>query len=673
MAGMCVLGTVARSLVLLSLCATAEARVVRIVMDEPKDGSEARHGVPVDYRVLQGRAYGELDPRDRHNRIVTDIDLAEKNGRGVVEYVATFRLYVPLHPAPKAVLLYDVVNRGSAAMPREYANGDFFLLSGWQGDIAFGGRAISGAQGETVKVPLARGVKGAAMARFYDLPAGTKTLALAQSATYVSSGVPPLPVDLETTHAHLVTKQYEDSDGATGGVGEVPQNEWAWGDCEHSSFPGKADATKICLKHGADTSLLYELRYTAKDPQVLGVGFAAMRDVNAFFRYEKQDSVGTLNPAWGQVRAAVATGVSQSGNTLRTMINLGFNEDEQGRRVWDGVMSIIAARQTPENVRFGIPGGTSMLYDVGTDGVNWWTHAADPVRGNPAGGLLDRCTAAKNCPKIVELLGSAEFYSLRASMAFAGTSATRDLPLPLNVRRYYVNSTTHGGGAGGFNLQEHEVKNCVLQVNPNPETPTRRALLLALKQWVVDGRLPPASVYPTLAAGTLTPATTVMASFPHIPGEPRPALNPSLTYALGPEFHANDLSGVVQARPQPVVGVAKGVLPTLDADGNEIGGLHTALRDAPLGTYVGWNVVTSGFRKGQFCALTGGYIPFAATAEERKAKHDPRPSIEERYGTHAKYVERVRATTMKQVRERFLLQDDAEKMIAEAEASSILR
>ena len=664
---------IARGLILLSLCATAEAKVVRIVMDEQKDGSEARRGVPADYRVLQGRAYGELDPRDPHNRIITDIDLAAKDSRGLVEYVATFTLYAPVHPAPKAVLLYDVVNRGGAAMPREYANGDYFLISGWQGDIAFGGRAISGGPGETVKVPVARGVTGAAVARFYDLPQGKKTLALAQSATYSSSGVPPVPADLDTTHAHLVTKQYEDVDGATGGVAEVPQSDWAWGDCERSSFPGKTDATKICLKNGADSSLLYELRYTAKDPQVLGVGLAAMRDVNTFFRYDKQDSVGTLNPVSGHVRSAISTGVSQSGNTLRAMLNLGFNEDEQGRKVWDGVMSIIAARQTPENVRFGVPGGTSMIYDVGTDGVNWWTHAADPVRGNPGGGLLDRCTAAKNCPKIVELLGSAEFYSLRASMASVGTDAKADLPLPANVRRYYVNSTTHGGGSGGFNLQQHEVRNCVLQANPNPETPTRRALLLALKQWVLEDTPPPASAYPTLAAGTLAPASTVMASFPHIPGEPMPVLNPNLTYALGPEFHANDLSGVVQTRPQPVVGVAKGVLPTLDADGNEIGGLHTALRDAPLGTYVGWNVVTSGFRKGQFCALTGGYIPFSATSEERKAKHDPRPSIEERYGTHAQYVERIRSAATKQVRERLLLQDDAEKMIAEAEASSVLR
>ncbi|WP_144312294.1 alpha/beta hydrolase domain-containing protein [Terriglobus saanensis] len=657
----------------MSLCPTAEAKVVRIVMDEQKDGSEARRNVPADYRVLKGLAYGELDPHDPHNRIITDIDLAEKNSRGMLEYTATFTLYVPLHPAPKTVLLYDVVNRGGAAMPREYANGDYFLISGWQADIAFGGRAISGGPGETVKVPVARGVTGAAVARFYDLHQGKKTLALAQSATYISSGVPPVPADLDTGHAHLVTKQYEDSDGATSGVAEIPQSDWAWGDCERTSFPGKADATKICLKNGADASLLYELRYTAKDPQVLGVGFAAMRDVNTFFRYEKQDSEGTLNPVYGHVRSAISTGVSQSGNTLRSMVNLGFNEDEQGRRVWDGVMPIIAARQTPENVRFGVPGGTSMVYDVGTDGVNWWTHATDPVRGNPAEGLLDRCTAAKNCPKIVELLGSAEFYSLRASMAFVGTSATRDLPLPLNVRRYYVNSTTHGGGGGGFNLHQHEANNCVLETNPNPEGPTRRALLLALKQWVVDGTLPPASVYPTLAEGTLAPASKVMASFPHIPGEPMPVLNPNLIYALGPDFHANDLSGVVQTRPQPVIGVAKGVLPTLDADGNEIGGLHTALRDAPLGTYVGWNVVTSGFRKGQFCALTGGYIPFAATAEERKTKHDPRPSIEERYGTHAQYVERVRATAMKQARERLLLQDDAEKMIAEAEASTVLR
>ena len=660
----------------LCACASAEARVVRIVMQEQKNGSEARRGIPPGYRVLQGIAYGELDPRDPHNLIVQDIDLAPKNTRGMVKYSATVTLYAPLQPNPKAVLLYEIVNRGRSQMPREYANGDYFLLSGWQGDLVFGGPALAGGPGETIQVPSATGVTGAVMARFYDLPQGQKTLALARSATYVGSGVPPLPVNLETHHAHLMTKKSEESDGTVSGLAEVPQEDWSWGDCSRNPFPGRPDAKQICLKNGADASLLYELRYTAKDPLVLGVGLAAIRDVNAFFYYEAKDDAGTVNPVYGKVRAAIGLGISQSGNTLRSLLNLGFNQDERGRTVWKGAMSIIAARQTPENVRFGVPGGTSMLYDVGTDGVNWWGHSEDAARHQPAGGLLDRCTATKSCPKIVELFGSTEFYALRASMNLVGTSAVSDLPLPESVRRYYVAGTTHGGGGGGFHrAQGMSVSNCALAANPNPEGPTRRALLLALKQWVVNGTAPPSSVYPTLTKGTLAGVEKVLASFPVIPGSPAPtkALNPNIVYGLGPEFRSNDLSGVVASEPPAVVGVVPGVLPTTDVDGNEVGGVRTPLRDTPLGTYTGWNVVVEGFRKGQFCSLNGGYIPFAATKVERVGAGDPRLSVEERYRNHAEYVDDVRNAAQRLVRQRLMLQDDADKTVAEAEASEVRR
>lgn len=144
-------------------------------------------------------------------------------------------------------------------------------------------------------------------------------------------------------------------------------------------------------------------------------------------------------------------------------------------------------------------------------------------------------------------------------------------------------------------------------------------------------------------------------------------------YELGPDFRVNDESGIPAYEPPPIIGATPSLLPTLDADGNEIGGIRSPLQQAPLGTYVGWNVVVSGFRKGQFCPLTGGYIPFAETEAERKAAHDPRPSIEERYSSHEDYVNRIRSAAQKLVSERLLLPDDAAKMIQQAEDSSIRR
>lgn len=655
----------------------AQARIVRVKVEPALPESSA--GVPASYRVIQGLAYGEIDPNDPHNRVIQDISLAKRGAHGMVEYTATFTLYAPVHPSPKAVLFYDVVNRGGAVLPPDYASGDFFLVSGWQGDIAFGGRN-GGRHAETIRVPIARkpdgsSITGPVFARFMNLPAGTRTLSLAHSITYSGNDIPPTPIDLDPRHAQLVTKKYEDADGAVAGLEKISSRDWSWGDCESAAFPGKPDPANICLRQGADPALLYELRYTAKDPLVLGLGFAAVRDLNAFLLSSPGDAFGFENPVANHVRAAVAVGVSQSGNFLRSFLHLGFNEGEAGHIVFSGVMPIIAARQVPLNVRFGVPGGTSMLYDLGTDGTNWWTSTPDPVRHNLTSGLLDRCTATQTCPKIMELLGSAEFYSLRASMGFVGTSADSDIPLPPNVRRYYVAGTTHGGGSGGFSTKNHPAANCVLPANPNPENPIRRALILALKQWVVEGLAPPESVFPTLKTGTLAPAATVLATFPRIPGQPLPrnVLNPNLIYGLGPAFRTNDLSGVPIAEPPPVIGAATSVLPVLDTDGNETGGIHTPLRQAPLGTYVGWNIVASGFRKGQFCTLTGGFIPFAATAAERAATHDPRPSIEERYHDHAEYVDRIRTAAGQLVKQRLLLPDDAEKIIQQAEKSTILR
>ncbi|RXH58930.1 alpha/beta hydrolase domain-containing protein [Granulicella sibirica] len=661
------------TLALFTLTVAAQARIVRVELKPAP--AEVTRDVPATYRVLSGYAYGEVDPHDPHNRIIQDIDHTPLNPRGMVEYTATFTLYAPLHPSPKAVLFYDVVNRGSPALPREYANGDFFLVSGWQGDIPFEGRTSGGGHAETIRVPIARNpdgspITGSVFARFMDEPAGRETLALAHSITYGANDLPPTPVDLDTTHAHLITRKYEDIDGAVAGQSEIPPTDWSWADCE----TGTPDPAKICLKQGADPALLYELRYTAKDPLVMGLGFAAVRDLNAFLM-TSPGGEGFENPVAGHARAAIAAGVSQSGNFLRSFLNLGFNEDESGHIVFAGLMPIISARQVPLNVRFGVPGGTSMLFEIGTDGANWYAPTPDPIRHNPTAGELDRCTATHTCPKIIELLGSAEFYSLRASMGFVGTTAAADLPLPANVRRFYFAGTTHGGGPGGFSITPHPLANCTLPANPNPETPTRRALILALRQWVVDDTAPPDNIYPTLQAKTLAPAAQVLSTFPRIPGAPLPhdVFNPNLIYALGPEFRANDLSGIAPAQPLTILGATPAVLPTLDPDGNEIGGIHSPLQDAPLGTYTGWNPVNGGFRKGQFCSLTGGYIPFPATAAERSATHDPRPSLEERYPTHAAYVTRVRTAAEALVKQRLLLPDDAEKLIHQAEQAPVPR
>ncbi len=671
----------------------AEARVTRVVVDQARSESPTfggrSFGADLQYERISGIAYGEIDPNDPRNAIIQDIRLAPKNKRGMVEYASTFTLIKPIDKSKSTkVLVYEVVNRGASIVPRDFSSGDVFLVSGWQGDIPFGGKSISGAAGETVRVPIAQNsdgtpITGPILARIFNVASGVNTMPIRAAAGYATSGPPPLPVDLDTSHAELTTRSYESIGGVAGGVKVVANSDWAWADCSDMPFPGKPDPTKLCVRNGFDPSLLYQLVYQGKDPLVLGVGLAAMRDVVSFFRYEKQDDEGWRNPLTGGIVASIGIGHSQSGNLLRTFLHLGFNQDEAGRRALDGVMAVIAARQAPVNQRFAVPGGASALYQLGSDGVVWWSDWPDTARSLPTAGLLDRCRASRTCPRIMDLLGSTEFWNLRASPDFVGTDGSKDIPLPENVRRYYIASTQHGGGSGGFPAQSavaHPAQDsfarvsCVFRANPNPMTEIERALLVDLKEWVLNETPPPQSRYPTLAGGDLVPANSKAMGFPSIPGVPPPdgLANPLLFYDLGTEMRANDLSGFLTKQPPAIREMIAPLVPKVDKDGNEIGGIATVQQQAALGTYLGWNITAAGFTKGQVCSLTGSYLPFAETKAERIAAYDSRLSLEERYGTKEGFLCAVKKAAQGLVLQRLLLAKDAEKIVSEAAEAQIL-
>jgi len=456
----------------------------------------------------------------------------------------------------------------------------------------------------------------------------------------------------------------------------IRSTDWAFADCSKTPFPGTPDPAKICVKGGFDPAFLYELVYTGKDPQVLGIGFAATRDLNAFFRHADRDDTGAANPVAGKISFALARGNSQSGNYIRSFIHLGFNQDESGAIVWDGVNPNIAVRQLAMNFRFASPGGAAQLYEPGSDGVLWWSDYKDDARGRPEAGLLDRCRVTGTCPKIFETFGSFEFWGLRASPNLVGTSADRDIPLPANVRRYYFPGVTHGGGRGGFSANSPaKPAGCALPANPNPSSDTMRALTVALADWVTKGTAPPPSRYPRLDRGDFVLPTQAALHSPVIPGVPLPdsVINPVYDYDFGRTFRYNDLSGVIGILPPPIRKVLPVLVSKQDDDGNETVGVASVLHQAPLGTYLGWNVTAQGYFAGRLCGLNGAFVPFAKTKMDREASGDPRPSVQERYGTHAGYVEMVKRAAERNLRERFLLPEDAARLIAEADASDVLR
>ena len=727
-----------------ALAVPAQARVTRIVIDDVKPLAAAT-GQTIAYEQISGRAFGELDPRDATNAIIQDIQLG-KSADGKVRYSASFVLTKPVTLSQASGLLWhDVPNRGSPNVINvaERNFGDIGLASAWQGDNAAidvnNGTAVRATMlvggRHFVQVPVAKNRDGSMVTGNVFGRIVNRSGPNSQRLIVQTNPVPYLPATLDTTQARLVTRTGELQDGTALGETVVAPGDWAWASCSATSpFPGTPDPNQICVRGGFDASKLYMVSFKAKDPYLLGVGFAAWRDVGHFFKTATMDDAGTANPVAQRVTHSIARGVSQSGNFLRGWLHLGFNQAEDRRQVHDGMWPIIAGRRVALNFRWAQPDGVLELYQAGSEGPQWWSGYKDKVRGLPKASILDRCEKSRTCPKIVEHFGSAEVWALKLTPEWVGTDARKDIKLPRNVRRYYIASSSHGGGAGGFNSSLPGVglpttgPNCpgnnfgtgLLPANPVPHTQTVNALRVHFRNWVMAGVLPPGSVWPRIrpdhdddddgdgdgddggdgrqasrdrdyegdrdrghhrARSQLVEANKAAMGLPTIPGLRATApevgfIMPVLDYDWGPQFNYLDASGIPSNAPPPVKQVIKMLVPRVDADGNEVGGVPNVLTDAPLGTYLGWNITAGGarpFHQGQICNYVGGMVPFARTQAARIASGDPRLSLEERYGNHAGYVAAVASAAANAVAKGFLLQADADALIAAATASEVLK
>jgi hypothetical protein len=696
------------------VCSTPlQARITKIVVDETvspafcKGASCASYGEAGQYEQISGRAFGELDPGDPLNKLIQDIELG-KDPDGKVRYVTTFVLTKPVGMAKASGLMWhDVPNRGRplTIATAERAFGDVGLASAWQGDNA----GMNAQLGTTVRatmpvggnhwlqVPVAKNadgspVTGPVLGRIIN-----RSGPGAQPLIVQTNPLPYLPASLDTSKAKLVSRDHESTQGVVTGEKSIASADWKFcgGGTFEAPLPLKQLPVHICLKGGFNPAKLYQVVYTAKDPYILGIGFAAWRDIASFFKYAAKDDFGTANPLAGRISSSITRGRSQSGNYLRGWLHLGFNQDEARRQVHDGMWPVIAGRRIALNFRWAQPDGVQELYQAGSEGPQWWTPYPDQMRGLPTRSILDRCVATKTCPKIIEHFGAAEIWFLKMGPEWVGTNPKEDIPLPDNVRRYYVASSSHGGGAGGFDTSlpgfglstkplgcpGNNYGSAVLPANPLPHTEIVNALTVHFRNWVMRNTPPPASRYPTLGERQLVEANKAAMGFPTIPGlrptAPEPGfINPVLDYDWGPQFDPNDGSGVPSNAPPRIKQALKMLVPKVDADGNEIGGVPVVLHDAPLGTYLGWNVTAGGarpFHKDQICSYAGGMIPFARTKSERMASGDPRLSLEERYADHAGYVAAVRKAAANAAAQKFLLQQDADALIAAADASNVLK
>src|SRR5438067_1931713 len=381
----------------------AHAKVTKIVIDSPANWPNSHVLLAADktYETITGRAFGELDPKDSHNLLITDIGNPKaKSANGKVEYVASFFIVKPLDMSKASGLMWhDVPNRGGRITISSdlRAQGDIGLSSGWQGDNA-GATAVPATWASTspvtpsanewVRTPVLTGVTGRILGRIINR-SGTN-----QPLNVMGNPIPYFPANsADNSDAVLKVHTHETLTGIVTEGETIPNSDWkfCYGATATFAAPGAPVSgapnnlpVRVCLGNGRtfDPAKLYQLVYTVKDPYVLGAGTAAFRDVESFFRYEIADSQvpPTPNPIANAIKWAILRGSSQSGNFTRHLIFLGMNADESGRIVHEGAWPLIAGRRVSNNSRWGQPDGVLELYQMGSEGPQWWHSFPDRAR-----------------------------------------------------------------------------------------------------------------------------------------------------------------------------------------------------------------------------------------------------------------------------------------------------
>jgi hypothetical protein len=231
----------------------------------------------------------------------------------------------------------------------------------------------------------------------------------------------------------------------------------------------------------------------------------------------------------------------------------------------------------------------------------------------------------------------------------------KDAPVPPSTRIYFFAGGQHGPGA--FPPKRNGTE---YLPNPNPYTYSMRALLVAMESWVKDGKEPPPSQYPRVSDDRLVAAGAIQ--FPKIPGVKLPE-RPELSYRVdyGPEFRSK---GIISIEPPKVGQAFPLLLPQVDRDGNETSDVRMPDVAVPLATYAGWNMRAREIgAPDEIYSMVGSWIPFAPTKTERAQKHDPRPSIEERYSNRAEYLQLYGAAARRLVETGYILDRDVPALI----------
>jgi Alpha/beta hydrolase domain len=593
------------------------------------------------YEKIIGKVFFSVDPANPRNKPIVDLDKAPRDAAGQVEFSADLYVLTPKNAARgNGVAFFDVLNRGRKNILRDFNHapqvldptaaadfGDGFLMRqgytlvwvGWQFDIPRRGGLM--ALDAPPALDHGKPITGRVSSTFTPNTADP-THPLDDMGRYADTTAYP-PLDPASPMNMLTVR-----DGFRGVPRTIARDQWQFGRMKDGQLV--PDITALYLKDGYQPGHVYELSYEAKGAVVAGLAFAALRDMAAAVKHAQGGPVSA--------RYAYAFGPSQDGRFLREFLYEGFNADEQDRRVFDGVIANIAGsgRGGDFNARFARPNGLGFFEASLFPFLDLDQH--DPVTGKTDGLLMH--LKPEQRPKIFYTNSSGEYWGGGRAAALTHTTldGREDATEPDNVRIYLFAGTQHV--PGGFLASQGEGQQ---KPNPNDYSWAHRALLVAMDHWVRDGRAPPASRHPRLADRTLVPRDRI--EFPAIPG-----VHPPLGIPAG---YRADLEGGPTAHPLPLL------VPQVDGDGNELAGIQLPDVAVPLATYTGWNFRSPSIgQPTELLPLTGSYILLPVTKAAREAAQDPRFSIEERYGSRARYQALVTDRGSTLVREGYLLSAD---------------
>lgn len=624
------------------------------------------------YEIIHGRMKFEIDPNKKQNLTVIDIDKVPLNHNHKIECSADYFILAPKDLSQcNGSLLYDVNNRGNKnalgyfnlAMNSNFPSkpehaGDGLLMeqgyviawSGWDGELLPGNHRLR------LGAPVAQEKNGKAitgMVRCEMTPSkNTKKIAINWNN---HGSFRPTSTDFEGA---TLTHRLRPMDPRV----LIPSSKWSLQLEEvESDLPGQLPKITLSFPEGMKSQHIYELIYPAQQPNVMGLGFATVRDFISSIKYGTGKQHPLLIDQQPVVNRTYKFGVSQSGRFIREFLYWGFNEDEKNRQVFNAVIPHVSGSGMGSfNHRFAQPTRHAAQHDhhdYPPDRFPFsYSHQYDPLT-QQNDGILDRSIASNTVPIVLHTQSSSEYWSRSGSLTHTDPLGKKDVVLPESVYIYIFGGTQHGPSRFPPSRGSHHFS------NPGNFRPFLRSLILSLDSYFLKGKPLPKSVYPTINKGTLVDWDQKSSSFPVLPNVIYPGtIQQPAFFNYGPRWFSKR---IIDNQPPIYKGDYKVLVPKYDQDGMEMGCLQPPEVAVPIATYTGWNVKkkSSTGTQNELSSLQGSYIPFPQTKQARIDTKDPRRSLEERYENISDYEHQLKAYCLKLAKNGYLLKADIPQII----------